>query len=44
MNGANLERASHDHAVEVIKTATNPVEFVVQSLIEDSLEQSDTGE
>ena len=43
MNGTVLERASHDYAVEVIKTASNPVEFVVQSLVEDSLENSDTG-
>ena len=43
MNGTVLERASHDYAVEVIKTASNPVEFVVQSLVEDSLENSDAG-
>ncbi|XP_067937557.1 multiple PDZ domain protein-like isoform X2 [Watersipora subatra] len=43
VNGVNLERAAHDHAVDVIKNASNPVEFVVQSLVEDSLEDSDTG-
>lgn len=43
VNGNNLERASHDTAVEVIKTASNPVEFVVQSLVEDSLDNTDTG-
>ena len=43
MNGTVLERASHDYAVEIIKTASNPVEFVVQSLVEDSLDNSDTG-
>lgn len=35
VNGHNLERAAHDHAVDVIKNASNPVEFTVQSLIEE---------
>lgn len=43
VNGVNLERAPHDHAVDVIKNASNPVEFVVQSLVEDSLDHSNSG-
>lgn len=36
MNGVDLEQATHDRAVEVIKMASSPVAFVVQSLQEET--------
>ncbi|XP_077981370.1 multiple PDZ domain protein-like [Glandiceps talaboti] len=32
VNGQDLRSSSHDHAVEVIRSATSPVTFIVQSL------------
>lgn len=33
MNGEDIRNAGHAKAVEVIKNATNPVTFIVQSLV-----------
>lgn len=32
VNDVDLRNATHEHAVQVIKQAENPVKFVVQSL------------
>ena len=32
VNGSDLRNATHDQAVDVIRNATNPVHFLVQSL------------
>ena len=32
MDGKDLRNATHDQAVEIIRHASNPVRFVVQSL------------
>jgi len=32
VNGSDLRSATHDQAVDVIRSATNPIRFLVQSL------------
>ena len=36
VNGYNLRDATHDHAVEIIRSAQSPVYFLVQSLLDPS--------
>ncbi|CAF0974575.1 unnamed protein product [Adineta steineri] len=36
VNGYNLREATHDHAVEIIRSARSPIYFIVQSLLDPS--------
>ena len=36
MNGVDVRNATHDEAVEVIRNASSPVRFMVQSLVDSS--------
>jgi hypothetical protein len=36
VNGYNLRHATHDHAVEIIRSAQSPICFIVQSLLDPS--------
>ncbi len=36
VNGYNLRDATHDHAVEIIRSAQSPIYFIVQSLLDPS--------
>lgn len=40
VNGYNLRDATHDHAVEIIRSSDSPVYFVVQSLLDPSNQSS----
>ena len=40
VNGYNLRDATHDHAVEIIRSAQSPVYFIVQSLLDPSTQTS----
>ncbi|EJD74656.1 multiple PDZ domain-containing protein [Loa loa] len=44
VNDQDLREATHEHAVQVIKNAKNPVKFVVQSLHSLPLDQTDINE
>ena len=36
VNGCNLRDATHDHAVDIIRSAASPIYFIVQSLLDPS--------
>jgi len=36
VNGTNLRDATHDHAVEIIRSSQSPIYFIVQSLLDPS--------
>ncbi len=42
VNGYNLRDATHDHAVEIIRSAQSPIYFIVQSLLDLSNQVSST--
>ena len=42
VNGYNLRDATHDHAVEIIRSAQSPIRFIVQSLFSPSNVTSST--